>query len=559
MEKNSMPKLIAIFVLLIFFSFATFSQNLNWSWVNASHGWGARSIGTLFITQDSTVYTNFSFFHHWKFDSVNLQNSQINPADADLALWKLDKFGRTEWAKSFKSKGEEVAYGFGHDQQHNLFAEFQIRTPISPVQFDSLHSGNFRLYFDESGNWKNVEEVSSQPRARNRRGQELWLNSIGTGDTLFFGLDTVLGPPKNVIPLHPEMYLAMVDENGNGLWGGNIGTKTVNEQRITRFINSNKIVLGSTIYDLPAEICHVPVNEEGIYWSCYDNLGNCFFQNHVKGLKLTLKDCHESNDGNFYLMGSYDGFIQYNGHKWNSHMNSNLFLIKIDSIGQVLWVQATEGHGSISPEKMVIDQSGNIIIGGQVTGVDTLETYIIGTKNANDIFLCAYTSEGNFLWAKGSDTQESQNISFNNWGYLHDLAIGPKNQIYVLGAFYDNMSSYTLGSFQIPSLDKHTIFIAALTQDFIKSLTSLKLIQCPIHPSYQNNHLLLQDNCPDKPIIQFNLYSITGQKIAISEREKLTQGYLLHPAQSLSPGIYILKWERRNRERGVKKFVVGTN
>jgi hypothetical protein len=101
----------------------------------------------------------------------------------------------------------------------------------------------------------------------------------------------------------------------------------------------------------------------------------------------------------------------------------NIFLVKYDTSGNVIWAKNNGGIYFELPKAIVSDTSGNIYITGDfyspnvVFGTDTLTN----TGTSNDIFWVKYNSSGIVQWAKctgGSAEDQSTGISLDALGNI---------------------------------------------------------------------------------------------------------------------------------------------
>lgn len=554
-------KIFIAFIPLLFFLTNTPAQSLQWDWVKASYGGLSPYIGGFFVDQDSSIYTSFSFHDNWHVDSLSLYHHMQDPTDADLAVWKLNKEGRTEWLKSYGTNWMEQAGSIGRDKNNRLYVDCKVDKFISTLPIDTLSEGDYRFYLDENGQWLEAQKKSKETVVhQDAKRRVLKIGTLGVGDTLIFGRDTLIGPPLGSIPIYPEKYIALVDSLSGNYWAKYIGSYFSQLPLHFRFLDENKLLLVGVTTEDSTMACSNSTLKEGIFWAMYDSTGNCQRFNSLEAVQPTVNRLVINDQKETFLLGHYTTTLSFGGTNWNgsSGYGSNFCIIKLDQNGEIKWVNASEGgKHQITANSFLEDRNGNIIVGGHILGQADIEHEKIGRDSIQDIFICAFNpSNGQLLWTKKSDTQASQvnATPFYLWGNLIDLAISPENYLYVLGNF--RTSSYTLGNHLLTFQGTQSLYVAALNLNITKSIDAELKENCPVHVNYRSERILIADNCPEKPIVKFNLHSITGQKIVISVQEKYTQGYFLQPAQSLPPGIYILQWERRNGERGVKKFVV---
>lgn len=562
----SFPKEVLIALFLAITIVKTYPQTPNWDWVNLSHGGLSPYGGKFYVDQDSSIYVSMSVHNEWHADSFSIYQQPQDHYDADLVVWKLNESGNTEWLHTYGTNWMDRNGDIRRDENHDLYIECKIDRFGSNLQLDTLTGGDYRFYIDEQGTWLKAEKAPGKFTQRDARGRTLKIGRLGTGDTLIFGTDTILGNPIGTIPIYPDHYIAMIDSVNGNYWGKIIGDFESQLPIFLRFLDENSILLvGRTQRRARMQACS-PTYKEGIFWVLFDSLGNCINYHSIDAVEPGLGGIAINNQKEFFILGRYATSLSFGGKTWNSGLiyGSNFFVMKVDSQGSAVWVNSTENsQAHVHANKIVQDLNGNMIIGGYTIGEVPIEHLTIGKDSVQDIFLCSFDPhDGKLQWTKGSDTQKSQAPpgSFFQWGHIQQLAISPLNHLYMLGSFIT--PTYTLGPHVLQYRGSQNIFVASLNLNKTKAVFEELAETCPVHIHYStfSNTLLIRDECPDQPIVDFTLYALSGQKVnfQITENEG-EKGYELQPVRFLPVGMYILKWHRRNGVPGGAKIVVAGN
>ncbi len=160
--------------------------------------------------------------------------------------------------------------------------------------------------------------------------------------------------------------------------------------------------------------------------------------------------------GNIYVVGSfYSTTITFGSYTLVNHDNSGLtqdvFIVKFDSIGNVVWAQGFGGSLRDEADCVVIDLLGNIVISGKfnspsfIFGADTLNS--IGYFN---LFFAKIDGGGNPLWAKSIDC--------DSFSWVHPITTDLQNNIYVSGSFFS--STLIIGANTLVNTGGADMFIA---------------------------------------------------------------------------------------------------
>ena len=171
---------------------------------------------------------------------------------------------------------------------------------------------------------------------------------------------------------------------------------------VTGGFSSSTITFGSTTL----------TNHGGIdfYLVKYDASGNVLWANGATGASNDGGyNVNVDASGNVYVVGSSNSAtLTFGTTALTLHGYDDVFLVKYDASGNVLWAKGPGGSGNDIGESISVDPSGNVYI----TGYYTSATMVIGTttltntsgaassSGTNDFFIAKYDASGNPLWAK---------------------------------------------------------------------------------------------------------------------------------------------------------------
>lgn len=156
-----------------------------------------------------------------------------------------------------------------------------------------------------------------------------------------------------------------------------------------------------------------------------------------RGLKVAV-----DRQNNIYFTGTFFGNINFDSYNLQSSGNSkDLFLVKLNASGSVVWARKEGGDYGENPYDLTIDNQDNIILTGQFEGVSTIgnQTFIsqvnsVSTLYSFDIFLAKYANNGTPIWSKQANSEyEDRGMAVTT-----DL----NNNIYLTGQFSDSLSFF---------------------------------------------------------------------------------------------------------------------
>jgi len=162
----------------------------------------------------------------------------------------------------------------------------------------------------------------------------------------------------------------------------------------------------------------------------YDSHGNVLWANRAGGAGANLISQAVATDsyGNVFITGGFNLSAVFGPDTLTSAGGKDIFLAKYDSFGNLLWVKSVGGSGLEYAWGVATDASGNAYI----TGLFASSTLSFGldtlrTTTGDCIFLAKYDSLGNLKWAKSSVG------TTNDYGYA--VAIDSTQDIYITGSF----------------------------------------------------------------------------------------------------------------------------
>ena len=327
----------------------------------------------------------------------------------DLFISKLDPAGNVLWAKKFGNSGYDLGYNgaLGIDNNGNVIlgVRFQVSITVGTTNYSSAGAEDIVIIkFDTDGNI-------------------LWSNKFGGG-----GKDENQG--------------VTVDALGNSYFTGNFaGTVTFGSTTLTATGTSDIYIL--------------KLSPSGtVLWAKKMNGSGADFG---AGIEIT-------DDGALYVTGSFMGTLTFGGFSVTSVTPSNVGVVlsKLDSNGNVLWVESLGSTLDIYPVALAVKPDGNIVLNGTYTGSSTAGSSV----GSFDVFFAEYDATGTSIWIKGFGSAGGD--------LSYCLAIGPNNAIYGGGKFNGTIQ---FDSYTFTSTNFNKGFLVCLS-DCIPTTSSLTEAAC---------------------------------------------------------------------------------
>jgi hypothetical protein len=131
--------------------------------------------------------------------------------------------------------------------------------------------------------------------------------------------------------------------------------------------------------------------------------------------------------GNVYTTGSFTDTVTIGSQPLQSRGDSDGYLVKLDSRGQIQWARQLGGTGRDYMGDVGVDAAGNVYTTGGFVGTMTLGNTTLTSKGATDAFVTKLSSNGDFLWSR------SMGSAANDWG--GGLAVDAAGNTYYTGWF----------------------------------------------------------------------------------------------------------------------------
>lgn len=228
-----------------------------------------------------------------------------------------------------------------------------------------------------------------------------------------------------------------------------IATDNTGNVYVTGVYYSPSIIFGADTFNNPGSMFLVKYDANGnIIWAKTSAGSNYNYANSVA----------TDNTGNVYVAGyfssnniSFDSITLTRND--TTVIWSNLFLVKYNSSGNVIWAKnATKGSSTASA--VIADNFGNIFVAGNA-GIDTL---VIGPdtlfpNSFYDRFVAKYDTAGNPLWARGLRTGGTTTDVSEPF-----IASDKYGNVYATGGFHTN--SCVIVSTVLVNQGDHDIYLA---------------------------------------------------------------------------------------------------
>jgi hypothetical protein len=207
-----------------------------------------------------------------------------------------------------------------------------------------------------------------------------------------------------------DYWVVKLDENRNIIWDKTYGGTGVD--RLTSIIQTTDggyLIGGSSDSDISAEKTDNSRGNIDIWIIKIDQSGDIMWQKTFGGSNSDwVQSLIETPDGGYILAGSSHSNIS--GEKSeNSRGLRDFWVLKIDNSGTIIWQKTIGGNNGDYAKSIIATSDGNYIIGGDsssnISGEKTEKT----VNNSTDVWLLKINDLGQILWQKdiGAESTEA--------------------------------------------------------------------------------------------------------------------------------------------------------
>ncbi len=267
-------------------------------------------------------------------------------------------------------------------------------------------------------------------------------------NSITFGTTTLLSSGLS------DIFVVKYDPSGNVVWAKRGGGSNNDYGYGIGVDGAGNCYITGTIYSAATfgSFTLTPSGPNDIVFAKYDVAGNVVWAKRAGGTGGEIGFAIAvDGTGNSYITGGFGGLTVLGNNVFNNPKTySDLFIIKVDQIGDIIW--AKQGGGtqaeSVSGYAITLDGNNNVLVTGRFINTANFSGITLtSTVNSLDSFILKYDSSGNIIWAKKATT--------NGEGF--GIAADAAGNSYVTGYF---VGQSALGSITLTGAGSGDIFVA---------------------------------------------------------------------------------------------------
>ncbi len=390
--------------------------------------------------------------------SLDLGDTTLESAGKeDIFIAKYDSDGNFLWARREGGPSEDIGVEIDVDAAGSVYVggRFEGTATFDTTSYPS--QGNvdmFVIKYDTDGNfqWVNTLGGSRDDRCRGLYVDPAGFAYIGGRYRLSTKLDAITLTGQG----EEDVFLAKLSQSGNVIWATTFGglRKDFGED-ITGDPAGNLYMTGSYFQQINfPDTTYFALGDEEIFVAKFDNDGNYLWS---RTMGSNVRDYGEALNcdefGNLYVGGAFSGEGYFGQDTLQSRGELDMFLIKMNPEGDVLW--SFSAGAPINNDvvwAVSCDDRGNAFMSGWFKGLMTFgDTTVLGANSYN-IFAGKINAAGKATWVTKLGNTNSEDIG-------RGVYCDPSGNVHVAGGY---MGTATYGSVTTTALGNYDILHAKL-------------------------------------------------------------------------------------------------
>jgi outer membrane protein assembly factor BamB len=386
----------------------------------------------------------------------------------DMYLVKYDTSGNVVWVKSAGGTSKDRGYWVAADAAGNCFVVGIFSSPTITFGSTTLINGSetsmFLAKYDANGNviWaKSTNGIFYDPDDCGAVGLDSLGNIYVTGSysnsTITFGTTTLINAGNT------DIYVVKYDTSGNVVWAKSAGgTNKDISMSIALDSDGNSYVTGNftspTLSFGPTTL--INTGERDFYIVKYSANGDVLWARSASGNAWDNgRSIAVGPSKEILVTGEFQSPTLTLGTTTLTNTNSSaldVFVVKFDSGGQVLWATNPHCAGQDYPGSITTDASGNSYVAGCFYYQDiTFRSITLPSHGNSDIFIVKYDKNGLAVWAKTALSTD--------YNYAYGIVLDLNRNIYLTGFF--SSPAITFGATTLNSAGNYDMYIAKINQN----------------------------------------------------------------------------------------------
>ena len=437
------------FIIIIFVFYVGFIKaQIKEQWSLSFGGLGDDNIVAIGYDENENIYLIGNYESTIVNDTYNNEINITSKGAKDIYIIKYSKNGQIIWAKSLGGVLEERAKDI--KIKNNYFIVTGFFTGIADFDpsdsiYNLISKGKQDIFIAKYTLDGNLIWAKSIGGSGPDIGRAIWIddndNVILSGDfnsTVDFDPDSGVYTMNTIdIPGITDIFIAKYNADGGFIWSKQLIGKNYNYAKSLYVDEQNNIYLTGTFFkivDFNPDIDTFNLSALGtgcdIYIVKFDDSGRFIWAKSIGGMKNDFSTSVFVKNTSLYIVGHFQETVDFDPGDENYYITANglhdIFLLKLDTAGNFVWVKTIGGSGSDLASALSVDEDENIFLVGSFSNTvefnPSFNTNTLTSFGSYDSYFCQFSSNGELLYLEhlgstGSDGLSSV-ITFNHNIYI---------------------------------------------------------------------------------------------------------------------------------------------
>ncbi|REG92975.1 T9SS type A sorting domain-containing protein [Flavobacterium aquicola] len=327
------------------------------------------------IDADGNCYVSGRFQQNAAFGPIAISN--LNSGVSDVFVAKYDKLGDVVWVQQAGESGEDAASKIGVDAANNVYINgyFTTSTTFGTAALNGIVR---QPYIAKIGDFvEGTESITTLPLAS---------HNYNAGSSISVPFST-----KGNFPAGTKYTVELSDPSGSFFYPKYIGVGTASP--INCVIPSLTIPAAEYRIRVISTTPEVFGTDNGSAITINGNsqltTPDWAWAKNIDGVSSVAT----TDDGSIFTDAGGNSYVV---NQISSHVN----IKKYDAAGTLVWDRTgSSGSGVENPTDITVDASGNYYITGSYTGSATFGAITLANTGQSDLFIIKYDASGTVLWA----------------------------------------------------------------------------------------------------------------------------------------------------------------
>ncbi len=445
-----------IFLSLLFMNVCAFAQAPEWQWTEKAGGSGDDGGSNIIVDSLGNSYVTGSFTGTAVFGDISLDSN----GDGDIFIAKLNSNGVWQWAKKAGGSGYDCGQSIIIDPNGNSYVTgyFSGMATFGSSTLTSYGSNDiFVAKLNSSGVWQWAKKAGG---SSNDYSKEISIDSNGNSyiTGTFEGNATFGSLTINCSSGYSDIFVAKLNFNGDWQWVKQAGGSSWYDRGYSISVDSNGNLYVTGFFYYTATFGSSTLTSYGnndIFVAKLNSNGDWLWVKQAGGIEEDWAEAIIVDSvGNSFITGIFEDTATFGSIALTSSGGYDVFIAKLNSNGDWQWAEKAGGSSNEIGYGISIDSNGNSYVTGIFSGTATFDSDTLTSSGAsNDIFISKLNSNGDWQWVK----QAGGSSSDTGQG----ISVDSNGDVYVSGQFY---LSATFGDDTLISSGVQDIYVSKLIQ-----------------------------------------------------------------------------------------------